>query len=152
MMSKHLPLLALLVFSLLLIASAPPRQHATIRFHRTASELDSNVFAVPVAMDRLGQPIYMETLASISERNVKHYQFFPADDGTYGAAFQLDTHSSLALEGISIEDRGKYLFAFVNGRMVGELLIDRRVNDGIIFVPSGLTNEDIEKIEKHYRH
>ena len=53
--------------------------------------------------------------------------------------FQLDEHGRVALDSLSIERRGSSLFVFINGRLITELEIDKRVADGKIYVPFGLT-------------
>jgi hypothetical protein len=43
------------------------------------------------------------------------------------------------------------LLVFINGRIVTEFLVDRRVSDGQIFIASGLTAADIASMEKTWR-
>ena len=76
---------------------------------------------------------------------------YPAANGTYGALFQLDEHGRVALDALSIERRGSLLFVFVNGRPITELEIDKRVSDGKIYIPSGLSSADIELMKKDWR-
>jgi hypothetical protein len=52
---------------------------------------------------------------------------------------------------LSVERRGGFLFVFINGRMITELQIDKRVSNGRIYVPSGLTAADIELMKKQWR-
>jgi len=40
---------------------------------------------------------------------------------------------------------------FVNGRAITELQIDKRVSDGKIYIPSGLTAADIDLMKKDWR-
>lgn len=68
-----------------------------------------------------------------------------------GALFQLDEHGQVILDTLSVEHRGGLLFVFINGRMITELQIDKRVSDGKIFIPSGLTASDIESMKKDWR-
>ena len=76
---------------------------------------------------------------------------YPAQDGTFGALFQLDHHGGVVLDTLSVERRGHFLFVFINGRLITELQIDKRVSDGKIYVPSGLTVGDIELMKKQWR-
>jgi len=76
---------------------------------------------------------------------------YPTQNGTFGALFQLDDHGRVVLDTLSIEHRGSFLFVFINGRMITELQIDKRVSDGKIYVPSGLTAADIELMRKQWR-
>ena len=76
---------------------------------------------------------------------------YPAKDGTFGALFQLDDHGRVVLDTLSVERRGGFLFVFINGRMITELQIDKRVSNVRIYVPSGLTAADIELMKKQWR-
>jgi len=87
----------------------------------------------------------------ISERDIVAFSPYPATNGTYGALFQLDEHGRVVLDTLSVEHRGRLLFVFINGRPITELEIDKRVSDGKIYIPSGLTSADIELMKKDWR-
>ena len=76
---------------------------------------------------------------------------YPAQNGTYGALIQLDEHGRVVLDTLSVERRGGFLFVFINGRPITELQIDKRVSDGKIYIPSGLTAADIDLMKKDWR-
>ncbi len=76
---------------------------------------------------------------------------YRAADGSYGALFELNDHGKLALDTLSIERRDTHLHIFVNARPTAELLIDRRVSDGKLYVASGLTAKDIALMKKDWR-
>ena len=75
---------------------------------------------------------------------------YPAQDGTFGALFQLDEHARVILDTLSVDRRGGFLFIFINGRMITELQIDKQVSDGKIYIPSGLTAADVELMKKQW--
>ena len=79
------------------------------------------------------------------------FSTYPAPDGTFGALFQLDEHGKVVLDTLSVERRGAFLFVFINSRMITDLQIDKRVSDGKIYVPSGLTAADVELMKKKWR-
>lgn len=140
--------IALIHPALIGASGGPPP--TTIRFHTMASELDTDVFAIPIGVNAFGQPIYIEKLASITERNIINSYFFPAEDGSYGAAFKLDPHATLSLEAVSIENRGQFLFVLLNGQPATQLFIDERVSDGIVFIPNGFTREQVDAMELYF--
>ena len=98
-----------------------------------------------------GKDITIQKLPWITERDVMAFSPYPARDGTFGALFQLDEHGRVVLDTLSVERRGGFLFVFINGRMITELQIDKRVSDGKIYIPSGLTAADIEPMKKEWR-
>ncbi len=93
----------------------------------------------------------MEKMPWISERDVMAFSPYPAANGTYGALLQLDEHGRVVLDTLSVERRSSLLFVFINGRQITELEIDKRVSDGKIYIPSGLTSADIELMKKDWR-
>jgi len=95
-----------------------------------------------------GKNVAIQKLPWITEHDVMAFSPYPAKDGTFGALFQLDDHGRTVLDTLSVEHRGSFLFVFINGRMITELQIDKRVSDGKIYVPSGLTAADVELMKK----
>jgi hypothetical protein len=141
-----------LAVGLLVIFAAPiasaKSKHCTVRVHAQANEHDSSVFASPVTAPISGKNIFIEKIPAISEHDVSAFRAYPASDGSFGAVLQLDDHGRLALETMSIEHRGNTVLVFINGRVITELFVDRRISDGQLFVPSGLTAGDIESMQK----
>ena len=93
----------------------------------------------------------IEKTPTLSERDVVAFRPYPAQNGSYGVLLQFDDHGKIALDALSIERRGGFLFVFVNGRAITELQVDRRVADGQIYLPSGLSPADIELMRKDWR-
>jgi hypothetical protein len=87
----------------------------------------------------------------ISEHDVTAFSPYQAQNGTYGALIQLDEHGRTVLDTLSVERRGRLLFVFVNGRLITELQVDKRVSDGKIYIPAGLTTTDIDLMKKSWR-
>jgi hypothetical protein len=127
------------------------QRHCTFRLHAQANPRDTEVFATSVRAQVSGKTVAIEKTPWISERDVIAFCPYPAADGTYGALFQLDEHGRVVLDTLSIERRGSLLFVFINSRPITELEIDRRVSDGKIYIPSGLTSTDIELMKKDWR-
>lgn len=132
-----------------LSAAAAPR--CTFRVHVAANVNDGSAFAQPFHSST-GKDIYIERMAWLSENDVKaFYPYRSADGVSYGALLQLDDHGRTILDTLSVERRGKTLFVFVNGRPLTELLVDKRVADGKIYLPSGLSEADIKSMAKAWK-
>jgi hypothetical protein len=127
------------------------QRHCMFRLHAQANPKDTDVFATSVRARVSGKDVAIEKIPRISENDVIAFYPYTAANGTYGALFQLDEHGRIALDALSIERRGSLLFVFINGRPITELEIDRRVSDGKIYIPSGLTSADIELMKKDWR-
>jgi hypothetical protein len=127
------------------------QRHCTFRLHTQANPKDTEVFATSVHAQVSGRDVAIEKIPRISENDVVAFYPYAAANGTYGVLVQLDEHGRVALDALSIERRGSLVFVFINGRPITELEIDRRVSDGKIYIPSGLTSADIELMKKDWR-
>jgi hypothetical protein len=127
------------------------QRHCTFRIHAQANPQDTDVFSMSTRARSSGKDIAIQKLPWITERDVAAFAPYQAQDGTYGALFQLDDHGSVVLDTLSVERRGGFLFVFINGRLITDLQIDKRVSDGKIYIPSGLTAADIEIMKKDWR-
>jgi hypothetical protein len=139
--------IGLLLILAISVASAKSKK-CTVRLHVQGNENDGSVFATPVTTPISGKNIFIEKIPTISEHDVSAYRPYAAANGSFGALLQLDEHGKLALDTLSVERRGSTALVFINGRIVTEFLIDRRVSDGQIFIASGLTAADIASMEK----
>ena len=143
-----------LAIGLLLILVAPlalaKSKKCTLRLHAQGNENDGSVFTTPVTTPISGKNIFIEKIPTISEHDVSAYWPYAAANGSFGALLQLDEHGRLALDTLSVERRGSTVLVFINGRVVTELFVDRRVSDGQIFIASGLTAEDIASMQKSW--
>jgi hypothetical protein len=145
--------LAIFVFCLVfaLIDVSAKQRHCTFRVHAQANPQDTDTFSMSARATSSGKDVAIQKLPWITERDVTAFSPYPAQDGTFGALFQLDDHGRVVLDTLSVERRGGFLFVFINGRMITELQIDKRVSDGKIYIPSGLTGADIELMKKQWR-
>jgi hypothetical protein len=145
----------LCVFALCLVFAlaegVAKQRHCTFRVHAQANPRDSEVFATSVRGQVSGKNVTIEKMAWIAEQDVIGFSPYPAQNGTYGALIQLDDHGRVVLDTLSIERRGSFLFVFINGRLITELQVDKRVSDGKIYIPSGLTAADIDLMKKDWR-
>jgi len=139
-------LLPLLALALVAAASKPK---LTIRFHLEASPTSGPAFTTTAKLpDDRG--ICISKVADIGEGDVAAIYPFPTADGTLGCALRLTMHGQIALDVLSGESHGSTLVGFVNGRPVTAMVIDRRVSDGIITIPRGLTPAEVELMKKNF--
>src|SRR5437868_1962567 len=126
-------------------------RHVMFRVHAQANPADTAAFSASVKAQLSGKDVSIERVARLNERDVEAFLPYPLGNGQFGALFQLDEHGRLTLDALSVERRGGLLFIFINGRPITELQIDKRVTDGQIYIPSGLTAADIELMKKEWR-
>lgn len=140
-------LLLVLAIAQMALAKSP---HCTVRVHAQTDARDGSTFATPITTPITGKNIFIEKIPTISERDVVAFRPYPLKDGSFGVLFQLSDHGRLALETLSMEHRGSTLIVLVNGRALTELMVDRRVSDGRLYVAAGLTAADVQLMEKDW--
>jgi len=146
------PLWCLLaVLALSFIAAGKKEPELTVRFYTEGNVHDTSVFTVPVVVGSPPRKAYISKIPNISERDISAIYLFVGSDGTVGCTFVLDEHGRVGLDTLSVEKRGTALVAVVNGRQVMDLLIDKRVSDGIITIPRGLSIEEGRMLRKTFR-
>ena len=146
---SRLPVLMLLLFCLAAPAFGKPR-HCMLRVHAEANPRDTSVFSSSVRAQLSGKEVAIERTARITEGDVVAFYPYPLGNGNFGVLLQLDEHGRVALDALSIERRGGFLFVFINGRAITELQIDKRVSDGQLYIASGLSSADIELMKKDW--
>lgn len=141
------------IFALLLAVTpgSAKTRHCMFRLHAEANPRDTATFSASVPAKFSGKDIAIERIPRITEQDVAAFYPYAAADKSYGVLLQLDEHGRVALDSLSIERRGNLVFIFINARPITELQIDKRVSDGKIFIPSGLTAVDIAQMKKDWR-
>jgi hypothetical protein len=120
-----------------------------IRFYTQTTQGDTESFAAPLTLLN-GQSAYVDQIANIAERDIVAVYPYEAADGSGGCAFRLDDHGTVALDSLSVEKKGTLLIAMINGRQAADLMIDRRITDGIVTIPSGITVDEMKMILKQF--
>ena len=111
--------------------------------HGLSTAAEAPTFAFPSTLMN-GQPVFLQRMPLLSQREVKAVYPFPAADGSYGIYLKIDNHGSRLLEQQSLQRRGSTLVVMLNGRQVSNLIIDRPISDGIVSIPRGLSADDVE--------
>jgi hypothetical protein len=132
------------------VAAQGKKRQSMIRVHAQANTHDTGAFASAVHAQLSGKDVAIEKIPRITENDVVAFKPYPHANGDFGALLQLDSHGQLSLDTLSIERRGEFVFLFVNGRAITEMQIDRRVSDGKIYIPAGLTAPDIDRMKKDW--
>jgi hypothetical protein len=143
---RLLPLMALL-----LVAGAKKEPAVTLRFYTETNAKATDSFAVSVELQTAHRQTYVSKIPDISEHNIQATYLFQNGDGTLGCCCLLDENGRLALDALSVEKRGRALVAVMNGREVIDLLIDKRISDGIVTIPTGLTPEEAKLLQKTFK-
>ena len=151
---KTLRLFPILLAALALTGMAR-KPALSIRFHVEAGGTEGAPFAVPVKFANPPRDGFMSSVPAISERNIVAVYPVPSPTGSWGCAFKLDESGRVALDTLSREHRGASLVGFVSTKggthQLLDMVIDRPVSDGILWLPRGLTPGEIELFVKQFR-
>jgi hypothetical protein len=150
---------ALRIFSLTLALVAltgfARKNTLTVRAHVESNGAEGAPFSLPVKFKNPPRDGFMSSVPAISERNITGVYAIRADDGTWGCAFRLDTEGRIAIETLSREHRGSSLVVFVSTKtgthQVIDMMIDKPVNDGILYIPRGMTGAEISLLQKQFK-
>ncbi len=139
-----------LAFAFLL--SAGTRKPAVIfRVHDQTEADESGKFAIPaVSVSRPNEKIYISKLPVLTEGDIEAIYVYQGATGRRGVAFKLGRRGRNALSVTSAQRIGRLFFVFMNGRNIAELLVDRHVDDGILNVPRGFTDEEIALLARKF--
>ena len=139
---KLLLLLSLLLIPTLATASGKKTPPASISFHMEGSAAEAPKFARQ--FETLAGMGYFRKVPEVSTKNITSFSPFPADDKkTYGIVFKLDTQGTKRLLEATTMNQGKLLLALVNGQPLGVVRIDKPVNDGMLVIWNGITQQEI---------
>lgn len=121
-------------------ASNKKKEVFTVRIHGEASPEDGEKFSVPVMLLN-GRKTTLSIMPLLNEHDIKAIHPVKAPDGSYGVFLVLDPHGANLLTQYSTEHMGRNLTltAFINGRQVISVLVDKPVKDGVFVIPSGMT-------------
>ncbi len=139
------------LLALTLLGSAKKEPAVTVRFHTEGNARDGETFTKPFTIGTPPREVFLSQVPAISEKDIVAIFPFAAADGTVGCAFKLDPHGRLSLDALSVEKRGGSLVAFINGAPVADILIDRRVPDGVVTIPRGLSERVIALLSSKFR-
>lgn len=122
----------------------------SIRLLAEGQEQEGTSFVTPVELTVPQKKIFVRKVPVITERDIKAFLPFPGRDGMAGAYLRLDAHGTDKLEQFTTADRGKIAVIMVNGRVAAALNVDRRVTDGILFIPGGILPGEIGLMQQKY--
>ncbi|MEO6845956.1 MAG: hypothetical protein ABI443_01470 [Chthoniobacterales bacterium] len=141
----------LAAFLALLCVAANKKSTLTIRFHAEGSPGDGEKFVQGIVFKTPPHTGVIGIMPVATEREIVAFFPFKAKDGTMGAYFKLDSHGAALLEAFTIENRGRTVVALVNGRQVIDMISDKPISDGVITIPSGLTDAEIAAMRAEFR-
>lgn len=151
---KALRLLLLVALASSLCGFARKLPHLSIRFHVESLGNAGGSFTLPAKFANPPREGFVEAVPMASERNVQAIYPVQNADGTIGCVFKLDNSGRFGLETISKDRRGSSLLVVIATKtgthQVIDLVIDKPIMDGIIYVPRGITQGELDMLMKQF--
>jgi len=126
----------------------------SVRFHVEALHNSGGKFTVPCKFHFPERQGYIEAIPFASDRNIQAIYPVTQPDGSIGCAFQLDPDGRLGLESISTDRRTASMVMFMStkqgGHQVIDLVLDKPIRDGIIYIPKGISPGEMDMLKKLY--
>lgn len=110
-----------------------------ISFHLEARDAGSKRLSIEVDTKIIGKR-YIQKSPMITTSDIIAYHPFvsPHPGEEYGATLQLDKDAAIRLRTLSAANKGAYIVAVINGRVVDMLKIDRAVDGRVITIWRGI--------------
>ncbi len=151
MTSLLIAFLGLLACTITNVEAFAQKKRFVLRVHQQALSDGPSPFVMPVQRKGGNKALmYASKIPVFSENDVDSVYTFPARDGSFGAAFQLNAHGRMALDVASAESRGKFLFIFLLDRQLEEIYVDTRVTDGVFVIGRGLNQNDVAVLKREF--
>ena len=139
--------------TLMLLAILPPAHGSgkarrySMSFHVEGDEFEGPRMVREERVD--GKSHWFRISPVLTSNNFKGFYAFPAEDGSWGAAFAVNDSGWEAIMQTASTDAGKLMRVVANGRAVDMLHIDKpKRDDHLIVVWKGLSTEEVAGLRK----
>lgn len=143
-------LLCLLPLNLLCAGESNDQNLVTIRLHAEGNEKETETFVVPVTLTNPPKQTFIRKVPILTERDITAFYAFAANDGTVGCYFKLDADGTHKLNQHTVDKLDTMVVAMINGRIACALMVDKRIEDGILYIPSGFLPIEIAKLQAKF--
>ena len=119
-------------------AKGKKRPPVSITFHLEANSLEGRKLSIP-AKTPMGTK-YIQKSPSFSTKDfIAYYPFVsPHENEMYGVTLQLGKAAAMRLKALSAANKGKYIVANINGKVVDMIYVDREVDGRVITIWRGV--------------
>lgn len=119
-------------------AKGKKRPPVAISFHLEATDVQNKALVIE-SDTPMGKKFIQKTPALVTSNFTAYYPFLSPHEGElYGVTLQLNQKSAGRLRAISVENKGQYIVANVNGKVVDMIYIDKEVDGRVITIWRGL--------------
>lgn len=152
-MKQGLFTIFLCAIGLLCIGAGSKSKAYLVTFHMEGDETDSTKFVTPVKLGSEYRQYFFKTMPSFTDKDFLWFYPFVSEDGqSYGAAFRLNDVKAQELTAITIENQGRLFGTRVLDAPLTAVIIDRPINDGVVVIWKGLSQNHLKLIGSRIQH
>ena len=119
-------------------AKGKKRPPVMISFHLESTDVQNKALVIE-ANTPMGKKFIQKTPSFITSNFTAYYPFLSPHEGElYGVSLQLNQRSAARLRVLSAQNKGQYIVANVNGKVVDMILIDKEVDGRVITIWRGI--------------
>lgn len=137
----------LLISAALFLSGGSSRPEFMFRVHLEASKGDNPNQVITLNMGRQLGVNPVRQFAELSENDLQ--SIILRQDG--GAFLTMNPGGRTRLEALTTNNKGRLMCVFLNGNFVYAAEIDMSLTSGRLFLPAGVTREDVELFENYLK-
>jgi len=122
----------------------------TLTLNPEAGPQEGSQFVAPVSLINPPMQTFIRRVPITNHRDFVAFYPFRAADGSLGAYFKLDNDGRAKIEQHTLSSLDQMAVFMVNGRAACAVKISKKIIDGIITMPSGLTPKEVVQLETKY--
>lgn len=125
-----------------------------VRFHVEATNDVGGSFTNKAKFVNPAREAFVESIPFVSERDIVAIHPVVNSDSSLGCVFKLDTSGALRLRTVSTERRGASMVGYISTKggthQLVDLPIDKPIVDGMIYIPRGISNGEMDVLKKQF--
>jgi hypothetical protein len=145
--SQVLGFLLMLCLLELTACNSAPKNAAILRMHLPASPAATPIRRMPVTIRTPALTLEVDRLPVLSEADLDHVDLTGEGDN-FGIRLFFNTHGTIMLDTVSLNNRGQLLVIIINGVPVAAPQLRERIVDGVFDFTPDISREEAEKIVK----
>lgn len=152
-MNRWLAIISILAVCAISVGAGKKYQLYFVTFHLEGEETDNPKMVTPVKLGTEHRQYYFSKIPLFTDHDIEWFYPFTSRDGkSFGTAFQLKEHAITELRGICLTNQGKLLGARISDAQLQAVIIDRPIDDGILVVWQGLSQDHLKQFRKRFPH
>ena len=152
-MKRRFAVLLLLPTLMLFMGNGKKAKSSLVTFHLEGSSDEAPKFSIPIKLGSEMRQYYFKRVPSLTDADIAYFYPFVSENGaSYGVGFKLTPYGTETLKALTLTNQGKLLGIRVPNAPYSAVMIDQPVEDGVIVLWEGLTQDHLKAFEKKFYH